>query len=1176
MNAPPRGRRVRRWVVRGLIAVALLLVLAVVLVQLVLWSDYPKQMVLKQLRLETGLRVDAAEVRTTWFSGTRLGGVSLGLALENAPLVLAPSLEVEHRNLPGLLLGLDIGIQRVAIDRPEVTLRRDEAGVWNLVAAIQTIRRTQEAKRPSPGGGGGGLPRIEVAGGVVTAVADGRTVLTTPLEFRGGPEGEAAWAFRATLRDGQAAHGRLVPGGDWEHRVELMLPRLDALLAPFLPAAPEATLAGRWWGAAGPEGLVGTAWLEGSSVAGLPVSGELGLAASGSVIELAPRGVTLELGPAGPVAVTSGAISVDGPDVTATDLRASALGAAIIASGAWDATVAEGSLRAEWTGTLGPAGTALAESGAREPGGPAPGLGGTTPAEAPGTHSGSAEVILAMPRDRDLSLRGNLRSLGAAAGREWALESALEVDGPDWRQISASLRFPILIVSDEAGPIDLGGLGATSRLEWPVVRLTSLVLPHASGTRAVGAANLSTREFLIDFSTQRWEVPRLGAGPIDLAALLSGDADHLDFSQVVARAATWEAEAEGSYFPGRVEPLRTFASVRLLQAAPPDPGPAEPGPELAREEEAPERAPVTGDWEAQVEVVGSIEPVALEVSGAVLGRRVRAGEAAVENLDIPFDGRVGARWATDVATEPFALLGGRWRLRAGYDPDVEAAQASVVAEEVPLDRLVGVAGAPLDVAGAMWADVGLRLPDLDPDKLEVDGAVRVGETTAAGYGIEAGTARVRAAAGRVDLSNLTLTRGGGAVTGSLGFAVRTPHRLVVVLESRDWPLAIEGTRVGLLLDGAVDLDIDLRGRSASGPVSLGLDVSVREEPLGRLDVQAGLAGRTINADHVRAELAGGTLSGRATVPLDNWTASTALLHADALDLSRFAGWVPGQDQLRGIVNGSIDVGPADSPRALEPLRVRVDLAPRDARAGRLELADAHLTLYAGPGRLVLDDSAVGVAGGTLDLWGRLSWHEHKPFIFANVGLTDVEIGQIVHTIDPEARPVAGLLSGRFRAGAYVYQPRRAFGEGQVALREADLGEIPILSDLYGLLGAGASRADQGGRGQASFRLEGDNLHLTRLEYFHRGADVIASGTMENVWALSQSPIRGIAMGKARPLKGSGLPLGADADRLLRAVQSDAVVLEFTGTIDDQRTRTVLFGELKGTVGRAFGAAAGAR
>ena len=137
----------KRWWLRILVGVAALLVLVVVVVQIVLWSQLPKDIVTRQIETELGLRISCKRLTTSWLGTTTLSDVSLGLPLAEKSFLNVPTLKVKHSSLIGLVLTRALSIKYIEIDQPDVVVLQDASGKWNLAEVAELLGRV--------GGGGG-------------------------------------------------------------------------------------------------------------------------------------------------------------------------------------------------------------------------------------------------------------------------------------------------------------------------------------------------------------------------------------------------------------------------------------------------------------------------------------------------------------------------------------------------------------------------------------------------------------------------------------------------------------------------------------------------------------------------------------------------------------------------------------------------------------------------------------------------------------------------------------------------------------------------------------------------------------------------------------------------------------------------------------------------------------
>src|SRR5690349_6331710 len=94
----------RKWSLRILLALLIVIVLAIAVTQIVLWTDYPRTLVLKLVQQQLGLRVEAKSLSTGWFGSTTLGDVKVSLPLAEESFLTMPTMQVEHTALIPLML----------------------------------------------------------------------------------------------------------------------------------------------------------------------------------------------------------------------------------------------------------------------------------------------------------------------------------------------------------------------------------------------------------------------------------------------------------------------------------------------------------------------------------------------------------------------------------------------------------------------------------------------------------------------------------------------------------------------------------------------------------------------------------------------------------------------------------------------------------------------------------------------------------------------------------------------------------------------------------------------------------------------------------------------------------------------------------------------------------------
>ena len=185
----------RRPVLRFLFIFLLLLLAGAVVVQVILWTSVPRQMVLGRLEEQLGLRVTAGSLSTNWLGHTTLKEVTLSLPLAEHALVEVPELRVWHTTLLGLLAGTKLDIDAIELRKPHLLVAQGGSGRWNVLEALELLARTggkkkaETSERPK-------LPRLRVVDGQVTVrdIAH-REAVIEPLQVEGYADSGVAWAM---------------------------------------------------------------------------------------------------------------------------------------------------------------------------------------------------------------------------------------------------------------------------------------------------------------------------------------------------------------------------------------------------------------------------------------------------------------------------------------------------------------------------------------------------------------------------------------------------------------------------------------------------------------------------------------------------------------------------------------------------------------------------------------------------------------------------------------------------------------------------------------------------------------------------------------------------------------------------------------------------------------------
>jgi hypothetical protein len=256
--------------------------------------------------------------------------------------------------------------------------------------------------------------------------------------------------------------------------------------------------------------------------------------------------------------------------------------------------------------------------------------------------------------------------------------------------------------------------------------------------------------------------------------------------------------------------------------------------------------------------------------------------------------------------------------------------------------------------------------------------------------------------------------------------------------------------------------------------------------------------------------------------------------------------------------------------------------------------------YLGEHRLIASDtkaSTLYVAGGGIDFWFSNRGHpdivptpsgQQQVVGFTvssqlNLTLRALDIDQFVAAFDPTHKPGFGRLGGKLfllsapktrtlaavasattapstqpgaaaRGIAQQQEDRLQFllrsttVDGNVAIAESNLANFGPIAFLYNAMHLGGNVRTPTGHGTISFHMEQGNLHVSNLYYFNKGIEVRGVAEIAQSWKFPDCPINGSITGTARPLKSIKLPLFAEADAILSAVQGTLTSVMFGGTV----------------------------
>ena len=903
-DAKPRRSPLRQFFrfLGVLLVIGVLLLVAVLgVVQIVLWSDLPRQIVVEQVQGQLGLDVQIQELHVGWLGETRLEGLTVTLPLKNQPVLEVPSVAVEHNALPMLVATQALRLDSLVIDGPTLHLRQDPQGDWNLVELLDQLNtRLNPGTDAGDTGGGGGvpdLPAIRITGATVTVERPGLdgTAVFRDASVVAGSAGPGAYTAAASAPDLGEATLELLPGGEWRHIVKFKTspsgPTAEALrvagLEGTIPAgsiSANGTLRGRapqggdvlyrgeleleeaaspWGSASGtvslkvanalPPAATGVLAAAGGTPASPPPP-----AAAGPVVTIVPQSLKVRdvaalepyLGSdppdeAGEVELTGGSIVLAaGTGDVGVDLIAQGLGgrASIEASGNLDTQTGNASvIWADW-------GVPVLEGWDLR-------------------HGGSILATADRTRLGERRITAKLTSRGTSSNGDWDAALSLEAQGPQWASLegTADLERVEVVYDRKRYALPPLAVDVVQRGQAVLARNLRLTAGGGGGNAAQDASISGGVAF--DTSTQTWLARFEGSGlplpenisavPIDLIEIrLAGDMQgaQIERARVAIKAAV--IEARGRYAVGGIAvegrepdpPLYLDVDVKELPV-----GVFSRGEPVLQAE----------NLEGRLRVRGSLDPLAMGAAGRLTARGLQAKGNDLGDLVLDVTAKADGERAS-FETEEFQAMGGRFNLNGRFllrprDARERARRirVSLAGRDVDLSQLAEMTGEEDGLGGNFGFSFMMTAPGVDVADATGSGTFRLSRFTRqplvvdelfGELALEEGMFIVREVQGsrlggrvedgRVELPLATLLGQADDAAGEDGDVLKVQGRIA------DWPVEqVDPTVATAKVDATADVGVHLNALAqgnldALGTVDAVATVYGPRQPLNPADADA--------------------------------------------------------------------------------------------------------------------------------------------------------------------------------------------------------------------------------------------------------------------------------------------------------------------------------------------------
>jgi len=1142
-SAKRRARR--RWPRRVLILVALVAALIVVLLLVlaiiaegVRRSDLPRRLVEDRLQEATGLAVRVGSLSTTWSGSTTAEEIEFFLPLESRPFLTIPQVHASHSSLVRTALARSVSLDSIRVEGPRVLMNKDELGDWNLVRAIESIAAASSSGEPSS------LevaPELTITDGVLE-IADahgssstgssstgssstGFSVLST-FQFSGRPE-HGGWEFEGQVEDLGRVSGQVHLGGASDHRVHFDVAPVPEIARALDLPLDQMQAAGTWRGRLTGGALEGLLTLDRASAGVYETSGKARVRWANARARLQPEDLVLS-SPA-QARATGGLITWDGDELSIEGLAITAFSTNTLATnvqldGSWRPSQGSASVNAAWNAATG---SAI-------------------------EHRGSASMAARFIADQ-MIISGTIRSSGRAANGEWSLESLLDARASDL--VHARVTFPTLRWTGPTNTIDLSNLVATIEGDRDSIRLVSADVPGAARTDASGTLDIRREHIILALSLEEWSptaLSRIGeVGPVDLALAISGDRDRItiDSARLEARGAT--LSVQGWFEPGGSISLSAQGSAQLPIAGILD--------DAILDDPVLDDSGIAAQLNATLDATGRLAPLDISWSANLAASDATVNARPIDDLDLSLAGTLNND-ELNLAVDEFQVSGGTASLRGTVRNG--SLNLDAVLDSIDVGQAAALAGQSLAPQGKISADASIRIPFERPLDGTVLARVRGEDLSAGPVHADRATGTLRLDRHEISLVEVQAQEGAGTLAAEARLDLADSSAIAFRASGSQWPITLGDASIALSGEARGQMDPRTFAATADGEFVADVDVAGRT---GRVESPISLEDWVVHAPNISATIGTGTLTGNARLDLRDWRASEGAIEWAGIDvaaLSRIEG-------LEGVLSGHAAMGPDTSKAALGPFRLVGAVIAESGRYRGVPWSLATLELHSGKERTTVDRLALDAAGGTIVARGHTTMHGDERFISFNTKLEAIDLASLAPALGPRGSDLTGRLAGSTFTAFYIDQPHRLFGQADLVLTQADLIDLPELAPIYDALRIGP-RDEAGGVGRLIARLEGHSIRVERFSYFNRGIDVMGRAQLHDIRDGASSEISGVAVGLVRPFDDIGLPFGQRFDRLLEAMQSDAVSVVIDGTLDAPQTRTVPFSAVEDTIGRLLG------
>ena len=911
----------RRWIRRIIYPLFIVIFVALAAIQIVIWSDWPRRVVLSLVQQQLGLRVEATGLTTSWLGTTTLRDVKLSLPLSGESFLDMPTMTVRHTGILRLIITRNFDLHEIELNKPNLVVRRDSAGHWNLQDVAQLIARAT-AGTPDPGTKSSPpkLPTFRLNDGSIVVIDEktGQRIKIAPVTASGDPQGALVWQYSLNVPKKLEITGLVAPGEDFKHEFKFSAVPGE-WLTPWI-AQPPAPLRinGSWTGAlVNKKTLVGRLVLDDAQIANFGAKGRIGIQANDDDATFTPQNltVTTSMDTVPQVLIASGTLQLHGETLTAQQLRFGELGKLAQLDGSADLAGKTADFNGVWQEIALPGHV---------------------------THSGHLHFSVKNSFPSHPIVTGDIATTGKTEQGTWEGNVHLDGNGRNWQEMDWTASIPHLGWSAKL-QFGIDELTAHFTQRGQLITLTDLKWPAADHITGRGDYNLRDQTWALRIrggGTLQKIASSNGPTPLDfnLDALGSfGDVKRVHLNDVFVHTRGIEAHAAGDYVSNVAnDPVSLSVYVTHRPS------------DLANEEDL----PIRGKFRSEGHVGGTLDPIHLNIKGVVHSEDLVIRGHPYGDIHGTVTGIVESDHETFVVGD-MTMLGGSWKVSTvwPYDQKDKLTESEALRIQVGVQHLsLPEVGDLLKVTGLQGESNGEWTIDITKPKLnllEMRGSLDAKDVSFRDVHADTMTAQMKLHNGTLQIDPIELHRAEKGVTiASFETTLDDLTAPTLDVKTTAWPIHLSSksaATTALWLD--TKLQLDTKTSSATGPIKARAMFATTQQAIGEATIDGNMNGRLAVLDSIKFTGVDGLAQGRATIDTALPNRSTVVLSWSGLEGQHLADLIPQLQGLEGKFDGALTLDPSDSNRAIEPLRLRLQLNPENAKYKAIAIGPAKLSAF---------------------------------------------------------------------------------------------------------------------------------------------------------------------------------------------------------------------------------------